>query len=161
MFTFEHESPSIHTTLQAIRTKIFSKVEMMEGVPLCNTRKAMMTFKKLLECYNVMKEEYEDEDPRNIQVPEIEGTCIVEGPELSSITYTQPITTKKVNIGTMKNPTFSQIGYYWNDEIIEKVVDLLWEYHDLFPTTFSKMKGIACELREMKIPLKPGAKPIR
>jgi hypothetical protein len=23
MFTFEHESPSIHTTLQAIRTKIF------------------------------------------------------------------------------------------------------------------------------------------
>jgi hypothetical protein len=67
---------------------------------------------------------------------------------------------KKVNIGTMKNPKFVQIGDYWNDETIEKVADLLREYQDLFPTTFSEMKGIAGDLGEMKIPLKPGAKPI-
>jgi hypothetical protein len=54
-----------------------------------------------------------------------------------------------------------QIGDYWNDETIEKVVELLWEYQDLFPTTFSDMKGIAGDLGEMKIPLIPGAKPIR
>jgi hypothetical protein len=41
------------------------------------------------------------------------------------------------------------------------VANLLQEYHDLFPTTFSKMKGIEGDLGEMKIPLKPGAKPIR
>jgi hypothetical protein len=41
------------------------------------------------------------------------------------------------------------------------VEELLWEYRDLFPTTFSKMKGIVDNLGDMNIPLKPGAKPIR
>jgi hypothetical protein len=44
---------------------------------------------------------------------------------------------------------------------MEKIADLLCEYQDLFPTTFSEMKGIAGELGEMKIPLKPDAKPVR
>jgi hypothetical protein len=101
-----------------------------------------MMVQKLLECYNVTKEEYEEEDPRNVQIPETEGTHAVEGPELASVAYTQPIKTKKVNIGTTKNPKFAQIGDYWNDETIEKVADLLREYQDLFPTTFSEMKGI-------------------
>jgi hypothetical protein len=72
-----------------------------------------------------------------------------------STAYTQPIKTKQVNIGTTKNPKFAHIGDYWNDETIEKVEDLLREYQDLFPTTFSEMKGIAGDLGEMKIPLKP------
>jgi hypothetical protein len=38
---------------------------------------------------------------------------------------------------------------------------LLCEYNDLFPTTFIEMKGIAGEMREMKIPLKPEVRPIR
>jgi hypothetical protein len=33
-FTFEHESPSIKSSLQTILTKIFSKVESMEEEPL-------------------------------------------------------------------------------------------------------------------------------
>jgi hypothetical protein len=53
------------------------------------------------------------------------------------------------------------IGDYWNDETVEKIVDLLCEYQDLFPTTFSEMKGITGELGEMKIPLKPNAKPVK
>jgi hypothetical protein len=114
-----------------------------------------------LECYNVTEEEYDEGDPRNVQVLETEGTHAIEGPELVSTTYTQPIKTNQVNIGTMKNPKFAHIGDYWNDETIEKVVDLLQEYQDLFPTTFSEMKGIAGDLGEMKIPLKPEAKPIR
>jgi hypothetical protein len=114
---------------------------MMEVVPLCGAHKAKMTVQKLLECYNVTKEEYEDEDPKNVQIPETEGTRAVEGPKFASVAYTQPIKMKKVNIGTTKNPKFAQIGDYWNDETIEKVVDLLQEYHDLFPTTFSEMKG--------------------
>jgi hypothetical protein len=43
---------------------------MMEVVPLCSAHKAKMTVQKLLECYNVTEEEYEEEDPRNVQVPE-------------------------------------------------------------------------------------------
>jgi hypothetical protein len=66
-----------------------------------------------------------------------------------------------VNIGTEDKPKFANIGDYWSEETIEKIVDLLCEYQDLFPTTFSEMKGIAGELGEMKIPLKPDAKPMR
>jgi hypothetical protein len=60
-----------------------------------------------------------------------------------------------------ENPKFVQIGDYWNDETVEKIADLLCEYQDLFPTTFSEMKGIVGELGEMKIPLKLDAKPVR
>ena len=38
---------------------------------------------------------------------------------------------------------------------------MLRQYNDLFPTTFTEMKGIARELREMKIPLKLEARSIR
>jgi hypothetical protein len=107
MFTFEHESPSIHTTLHAIRINIFSEVEMMEVVPFCSAHKAKMIVKKLLEFYNVTKEEYENEDPKNVQIHEIEGTCIVERLELASTMYTQPIKMKTVNIGTMESPKFA------------------------------------------------------
>jgi hypothetical protein len=37
----------------------------------------------------------------------------------------------------------------------------LHEYNDLFPTTFTEMKGISGELGEMKIPLRPEARSIR
>ena len=35
------------------------------------------------------------------------------------------------------------------------------EFQDLFPTKFSEMKGILRDLGEMKIPLKPDAKPMK
>jgi hypothetical protein len=44
-----------------------------------------MTVHELLECYNVAKEEHDEEDPRNVQVPETEGEQAVEGPELESV----------------------------------------------------------------------------
>ena len=40
------------------------------------------------------------------------------------------------------------------------MVDLLKEYKDIFLSTFSKMKGITGYLKEIKIQLKPNAKPI-
>jgi hypothetical protein len=63
--------------------------------------------------------------------------------------------THKVNIGTKENPKFTNIGDYWNEEIVETIVDLLCKYHDLFSTTFSEMKGITREVREMNISLNP------
>jgi hypothetical protein len=44
---------------------------------------------------------------------------------------------------------------------MEKITELLHEYSDLFPATFSDMKGVARELGEMKIPLRPDARPVR
>jgi hypothetical protein len=75
--------------------------------------------------------------------------------------YAKPLRMHKVNIGTEDKPKFANIGDYWNDETVEKIVDLLHEYQDLFSTTFSEMKGIVGELGEMKIPLKPDAKPVK
>jgi hypothetical protein len=57
-------------------------------VPVCSVHKANMIFHELLECYNVAKEEQDEEYPRNVQVPETGGERAVEGPEIESTTYT-------------------------------------------------------------------------
>jgi hypothetical protein len=44
---------------------------------------------------------------------------------------------------------------------MEIIIELLHEYNDLFPKTFTEMKGIAGELGEMKVPLRPKARSIR
>jgi hypothetical protein len=160
-FSFENESPLIDATLLVILTKILSKEGSMEVVPICSTHRNSMTVHELLECYNVVKEEHDEEDPSNVKVPEIEGEGVVEGPEIEYVSYTQPINTLKVNIGTIENPNFVQIGDYWNDETMENISDLLRKYQDLFPTTFSEIKGIVGEIGKMKIPLKPCAKLVR
>jgi hypothetical protein len=67
----------------------------------------------------------------------------------------------KVNIGTVENPKMASIGDYWDEKTVESITELLREYNDLFPTTFTEMKGIAGELGEMKIPLRAEARPIR
>lgn len=53
--------------------------------------------------------------------------------------------TTKVNIRTLENPKLAIIGYCWDEKIVSQIVDLLREYQDLFPKTFSEMKGIAGE----------------
>lgn len=45
--------------------------------------------------------------------------------------------------------------------MVGKVVELLHEYQDLFPTKFSKLKGMVGDLGVMKINLKPDAKMIK
>jgi hypothetical protein len=80
---------------------------------------------------------------------------------MESTTYAQPVKTQKLILEQRNDPKFAQIGDYWDEETIEKIAYLLHEYQDLFPTTFSEMKGIAGELGEMRIPLKPDAKPVK
>ena len=82
----------------------------------------------------------------------------MEGPSLESKLFTAPIIVKKVNIGTNDNPKMASIGDYWDEHTVERITELLCEYNDLFPTTFTEMKGIEGELGEMKIPIKPGAR---
>ena len=66
----------------------------------------------------------------------------------------QPLKTRKVNVGTEENPNFSNIGDYWDDETMEQITYLLHGFQYLFLTHFSKMKGILGDLGEMKILLK-------
>ena len=73
----------------------------------------------------------------------------------------QPLKIRKINFGTEENPKFANIGDYWDDKIMAQITDLRHEFQDLFPTWFSKMKGILGDLGEMKIPSKPDVKPVR
>lgn len=77
-----------------------------------------------------------------------------------SRSYSEPLKTVKVNIGTTEVPKFASIGDYWDELIVCKLTDLLHEYQDLFPTKFTKMNGIVGDLGEMTMPLNPDAKPM-
>jgi len=44
-----------------------------------------------------------------LKIPEIEGECIVEGPELESVKYENPLRMHIVNIGMKDNPKFANI----------------------------------------------------
>ena len=47
-------------------------------------------------------------------------------------------------------PKFVKIGDYWDSATMHKVAELLCEYHDLFPTKFTDLKGILRDLGVMK-----------
>ena len=92
----------------------------------------------VLECYNFAakpdnEDKDEDEDPRNTNIPESEGTRNVGGPQLDIPAITEPIKIKNINIGTDAEPKFASIGDYWNDETVGQITDLLHDYQDLFP----------------------------
>lgn len=56
---------------------------------------------------------------------------------------------------------FVKIGNYYDQDVVDKVAELLWEYHDLLPTKFSYLKGIVGDLGMMNITLKVDVKPIK
>jgi hypothetical protein len=73
----------------------------------------------------------------------------------------QPIKITKFNIGTEETPKLANVRDYWDVATTDKITELLHEYQDLFPTKFTDMKGIKGPMGEMRIPLKPYAKPIK
>jgi hypothetical protein len=93
--------------------------------------------KELLSCYHVHEDTPEEDNPRNIQIKEAEGEMEVEGPHIESKAIVVPIKVKKDNIGTVENPKMASIGDYWDEQTIERIIELLREYNDLFPTTFT------------------------
>jgi hypothetical protein len=109
----------------------------------------------------VQEEALDEDDLCDTYIEEAEGKREVEGPPLESEVIIALIKVKKVNIGIVENPKMASIGDYWDEKTVEITTDLLCEYNDLFPTTFTEMKGIEEELVEMKIPLRAEARLIR
>ena len=89
-----------------------------------------------MECYDETREP-DDDDPLYVNIPYYEGMCAVEGLDISSDQFFNPLKVMKINIGSPKNPKFMNIGDYWEDEIIGKFTDLLYEFQDLFLTKLS------------------------
>ena len=115
----------------------------------------------MMKCYDILGELEDDDELCNINIPDIEGSRDVAALDVPTDPMTQPLKIKKVNIGTEENPKFSNIGDYSDEEAMVKITDLMHEFQDLFPMKFSEMKGILGDLGEMKISLKPDAKPVR
>ena len=63
----------------------------------------------LMECYNISREP-EDDDPQDIHIAEFEGNRALKEPGLSSEKFLKPLKIKKVNIGSLENPKFANIG---------------------------------------------------
>jgi hypothetical protein len=114
---------------------------------------------KLQSCYNINADD--NDDPRKVKITKTEGQRNVEGPEVELQFIGQPIKIKRVNIGTEETLKLANVGDYWDVATIDKITELLHEYQDLFPTKFTDMKGIKGPMGEMRIPLKPDAKPIK
>jgi hypothetical protein len=56
---------------------------------------------------------------------------------MESKVFVATIKVKKVNIGTTGNPKMESIGDYWDEKSVERIIELLREYSDLFPVTFT------------------------
>ena len=125
-----------------------------------NFHQCTTTIHNWMECYNITREP-DDDDPLEINIPNLEGMRAVEGAGMSNNQFPSLLKVKKVNIGSAKNLKFSNIGDYWDDKTMGNITGLLHEFQDLFPTKFSEMKGIVGDLGEMKIPLRPDAKPVK
>lgn len=155
-FSMYEDDVMIDIALQLANEKNFQGFEESEG-SLPNWTQFT---EQAVECYKIEGTKSEDEEPQEVHILEIEGERVVEGLEIS-LDYSKPLKTVKVNVGTYEVPKFSVIGDYWNEETVCKIIYLLHEYQELFPTKFTEMKGIIGDLGEMRIPLKPDAKLVR
>ena len=107
-----------------------------------------------------MTGEPNDGDPLNVNIHESDGMRAVEGLCSSSDQFLSPLKIKKFNIGSTENPKFTNIGDYWDEEIVGKITDLFYEFQDTL-SVFSEMKGIVGNIGEMKIPSNPNTKPVK
>ena len=82
-------------------------------------------------------------------------------PEMSTNKVNKPLNIQKFNIGIEEQPKFTNIGDYWDEETMGKIIDMLHEFQDLCSTKILEMKGLLGYLGEMKIPLNPDVKPVR
>ena len=64
-----------------------------------NIDQSRMIVHHWMECYNVTGE-LDDDDPRDINIPNFEGTQTVEGSSVSSDKFLNPLKIKKDNIGS-------------------------------------------------------------
>ena len=65
-----------------------------------------------MECYNLMGE-LNDLDPLEINIPKLEGIRTVDGDVITTDLSLKPLKIKKVNIGSIENMKFANIGDYW------------------------------------------------
>ena len=92
-FSINEVFPALDAAVRMINTKVFDAKETAEYQPDWKEQEA-----NTVEWYNLSIDE--DDDPHNINIPESEGYCEVHGPAVEAPEVTQPLKTRKVNIGS-------------------------------------------------------------
>ena len=105
------------------------KEKIFEEIPVATTNihHRNVTIHHWVECYNITGEP-DDDDPLSLNILDSEGMRAVEGFGISNNQFLSTLKIKKVNIGSPENPKFANIGYYWDDEIVGNIIDLLHEF---------------------------------
>ena len=91
-FSTNEVCPALDAAIRLIHTKVFDDQEVVEYRPDWKAQEA-----HAVEYYNLAIDE--DADPRNIDIPGLEGHCDVHGPVVEAPEVTQPLKTRTVNIG--------------------------------------------------------------
>ena len=104
-----------------IKENIFAEILVEEA----DAHQCSATIQQWMACYNFTGDP--DDDLTNINIQELEGMRAVEGNGISSDKFLKLLKVKKVNIGSPNSSKFTNIGDYWDDETIVKIIELLHE----------------------------------
>jgi hypothetical protein len=173
-FSFTSKYPELELVLQKIKELLFTtNSNKRSNFVVCpkhtqelQTKLHLPLTEKPIECYQISKDSEsldELEELRNLAIKETEGNREIQNtiPSQTDSSYNHPLKLCKLNIGTEEQPKIAMVGDYWDEKTSQEIQSLLREYEDLFPKTFSELKGIKGVMGEMKIELKPGSKPVR
>ena len=71
------------------------------------------------------------------------------------------VETKEFDISNDDQPKMEKNGDYWSEEQTTEIVNLLKEFQDVFARAYKDLKGLVHEMGEMKINIKPDARPVK
>ena len=71
------------------------------------------------------------------------------------------VKTIEIDISNDKRPKMARIDNCWSEEQTTKIVNLLKEFQDVFARDYKDLKGLVKEMGEIKIDIKPEARPIK
>ena len=68
---------------------------------------------------------------------------------------------KEVDITKDDRTKMDKIGDQWSYQQVAEITNLLKEYRDVFVIDYKELKGLVQEMGEMKINIKPDARPFK
>ena len=86
------------------------------------------SMQSMMTCYNLSGELEDDDELWNVSISESEGSRDVGAPDIPTDSMSQPLKIRKVNIGSKENPKFANVGDYWDEETMARIIDLLHEF---------------------------------
>ena len=81
-----------------------------------------------MTCYNLSREPKDDDELQNVNILDFEGSPDAAAPNILTDSMSQLLRIRKFNIGSTENPKFSNFRDYWDEETMDRIMDLLHEF---------------------------------